>query len=824
MMRLRSLAGLVATAIAVLAFTMPAQAAGIAGDQLLFFYDGRSGRVPFFGVTNPSPDRNVTVEIVFYPESLQGRLGQFRTTLAPLGHAVIDPTTAAGGVAIGNAGLAVVTPVASNGRAIVPPEPLVGTLTLANVPLNSAFGENPIGRDATTSGGSRPDTGTAVDGTTVFYERLQPSTLMVPVFFNPDDLGPAAQDGNRVVLITFDDQYGSAFDIGPRSDTVEATIFDGAGSTLAETQVSVQGVRLTHLQEVAGAAPLSSSGKAFFDVEAGSGNFLGLFSQSLGPFGAGQRMPAVFADATNASSIEDAATSGDQLLFFYDGRSGRVPFFSIGNPSPSTAITVEVVFYSQSLQNRLGVETISIAAAGHAVVDPNQAAGGAAIGNAGLAVVTAVRAGTSEPVVPPEPIVGTFTLANVPLRSAFGENPIGRLAVSSGGARGAAGTTIDGSAIAFQRITPSMLIVPVFFNPTQLGPVENDGNRVVLVAFGDEYGSRFDVRPRGDTVGASIFDSGGDLVSSKNVGVSGVHVTNVQALASPTSLSASGKILLDVDAGSGSVFGLFSQSLGAFGAGQRLPSIDVGELPTPTPDATATRPPSATATPVSTKTPTPTATKTPTPSPAPTASPSPAPTPSPVPGLTIAGIPQSLCRNGVLNAGEECDDGPGNYECKNDPDYQPACGPGSNLNWTCAYCAQTYEIGTPDFSDPVCSSGQVLIAIQPLADRVCSTVSQGEISTCAVTVGGVTTQTICPAITQFEQPVGDLDGLVEGFQQTKCWGRACLSTIGLGGDCSVQGLGNSCTIVVGGTPTSGTCLDQGGGKMYCLGEAVSLAN
>ena len=44
---------------------------------------------------------------------------------------------------------------------------------------------------------------------------------MVPVFYNPQDLGPVGDDGNRVILIAFDDQYGSRFDVGPHTSRME---------------------------------------------------------------------------------------------------------------------------------------------------------------------------------------------------------------------------------------------------------------------------------------------------------------------------------------------------------------------------------------------------------------------------------------------------------------------------------------------------------------------------------------------------------------------------------------------------------------------------
>jgi hypothetical protein len=265
----------------------------VSGDQLLFVYDARTSRVPFLTVANPS-DETVFVDVAFYPQDLSARLGGGVIELASAANRVIDPTSDFGGVANGNAGLAVLTPVVSAADAtpIVPPEPLVGGFTLANTQLGSGFGENPFARFAVTGSGARAEPGATVDGSAVSYERIAPETLVIPVYFNPQTLEPPDRDGNRVILATFDDQYGTPFAVVGRSDAASARFFDAAGVPIADMPVSVNGVLLSNLQEIAGGPNvLSGSGKVFFDVDPGSGSYFGLFSQSLGTFASGQRMP-----------------------------------------------------------------------------------------------------------------------------------------------------------------------------------------------------------------------------------------------------------------------------------------------------------------------------------------------------------------------------------------------------------------------------------------------------------------------------------------------------------------------------------------------------
>jgi hypothetical protein len=270
----------------------------VRGDQLVFFYDARTNRTPFLSVTNPS-STTVNLEVAFYPASLANRLGQFVVTVPAAGNVVIDPTSAAGGVAAGNAGLAVVTPVASasSTQAVVPPEPLIGNFTLANTALGAAFGENALGRLAVDGSGSRADAGEPVDGASVKYQRFTPPVLMVPAYFNPTMLAPPANDGNRVIVAAFADRYGSRFDVAPAAagESLAASFFDSAGQLVGQATVPVNGVLLSDLQQIAGGSTLDSSGKVFFDPSAigADENVFGIFSQSLATFASGQRMPAV---------------------------------------------------------------------------------------------------------------------------------------------------------------------------------------------------------------------------------------------------------------------------------------------------------------------------------------------------------------------------------------------------------------------------------------------------------------------------------------------------------------------------------------------------
>jgi hypothetical protein len=173
----------------------------------------------------------------------------------------------------------------------------------------------------------------------------------------------------------------------------------------------------------------------------------------------------------------------------------------------------------------------------------------------------------------------------------------------------------------------------VYFNPNTLGAPENDGNRVILAEFNDQYGARFDVAPLTDSPTAAFFTNGGQQLTSQTLSVTGVLLSNLQEVSGGATFSSSGKVFLSVTPGGGNAFGIFSQSQGTFASGQRMPAVDAvpsGNPATPTPHATAT----------------------------------------PLPTNTGG---SALCGNGVVDDGEDCDGSDLNGE-----DCDSQVGPGTD--------------------------------------------------------------------------------------------------------------------------------------------------
>ncbi len=288
------------------------------------------------------------------------------------------------------------------------------------------------------------------------------------------------------------------------------------------------------------------------------------------------------------ATIATPGTSGDQLLFFYDATAGRTPFLVVSNLSPS-ALTLDVAWYPQDVGRRLATQRLTVAVGGNVVLDPSQVEGVG--GNAGLTVVTPIVEGTeARPVVPAPlndtlasaasgPLAGGFTLADLSTGSAFGQNPLARIAVTADGRRAAPGSIVDGTTVRYQRIAPDVLAIPFYFNPSTAG----FSNRALLGAFEDRYAADiFSIGPASVDLGYGLIDAAGVDVATGSLTVTGVLFTDVQTLADATPLTSSGKVVFGATAplpDNANLLGLMSQSLGTFAVGQGLPGYFAKDSP-----------------------------------------------------------------------------------------------------------------------------------------------------------------------------------------------------------------------------------------------------
>lgn len=280
------------------------------------------------------------------------------------------------------------------------------------------------------------------------------------------------------------------------------------------------------------------------------------------------------------TTIAAPGTTGDQLLFFYDATAGRTAFLVVSNLSPETA-TLEIAWYAQDLSRRVATQRQTLAGGANVVLDPSQVAG--VSGNVGITVVTPIVPGSDgQPMVltpvkgtlataPSGPLAGGFTLADLSSGSAFGQNPLARIAVTADGKRATAGSTVDGTTVRFQHIAPDALTIPFYFNPNSAGFT----NRALLGAFEDRYApGNFSIAAASVDLEAGLVDAAGTQVATSSLTVTGVQLTDVQTLADATQLTSSGKALLKTSSSlpqNVNLLGLISQSLGTFGVGQGLP-------------------------------------------------------------------------------------------------------------------------------------------------------------------------------------------------------------------------------------------------------------
>jgi len=248
--------------------------------------------------------------------------------------------------------------------------------------------------------------------------------------------------------------------------------------------------------------------------------------------------------------------------------------------SPS-ALTLEIAWYPQDVGRRLATQRQTLAVGGNVVLDPSQVEG--VSGNAGLTVVTPIAEGTEgRPIVPEPlndtlasaasgPLAGGFTLADLSTGSAFGQNPLARIAVTADGRRAAPGSIVDGTTVRYQRIAPDVLAIPFYFNPTTAG----FSNRALLGAFEDRYAADiFNIGPASVDLGYGLIDAAGADVATGSLTVTGVRFTDVQTLADATPLTSSGKVVFGATSPlpeNANLLGLMSQSLGTFAVGQGLP-------------------------------------------------------------------------------------------------------------------------------------------------------------------------------------------------------------------------------------------------------------
>jgi hypothetical protein len=262
------------------------------GDQLVFFFDARESFTTFLNVHHMGED-DLTVSVLLYDGALTDPPVEEIVELAPGASRTLDVGELREGGS-STAGIAFATAIDDDGAPIVT-RALAGSSTVANLLTSSAWGAPAAARSAVAvsgSGLSTPALGAVIDGTSVRLRAIRPERLKLAVFYDPATLQPAADGGNQLVFLSFDDVPGEVFAAAPGSVTWTLTAVKSDGSALEADPFATSGVEVSHLEAMLGPAVRGAAGSLLLIAgPSGASNRLVYFTESLGTFGSGHLLP-----------------------------------------------------------------------------------------------------------------------------------------------------------------------------------------------------------------------------------------------------------------------------------------------------------------------------------------------------------------------------------------------------------------------------------------------------------------------------------------------------------------------------------------------------
>jgi len=552
--------------------------AGGAGDQLLFYYDARPGFTTFVNLANLGASQLV-VRLRFYGVDLRSALD--RDEVLPAGGTrtiSVDAIVAAG--LPRQAGLVVAAAIDAAGEPVVT-RALAGNFTIANLQTSSAWGAAAIARSGMVRQGGamvRAAVGTPLDGASARLQQVRPGAVDLAVYYDPLDLEPVERGGNQVVLASFADAVGDGLALLPATQGWRVTATRSSGEAVADVAHVTSAVEVTDLASLAGDAVEGSSGRLSLVAQGETAaNRLAFFVESLGTFATGYLLPPVgtsAADGDPASAALDApAGCGDQAIFYYDTRDGYTTFLNLANQGDDD-LEVELVLYGAALDAPFRT-TLALGARRSRTLDASAMRADGLPARAGLAFATAIG-GDGRPVAS-HALAGLFTVANLATQSAWGGPALARGAIrSSGGSvvHADVGDPIDGTTVRLQRIAATRHDVAVYYDPSTLEPASLGGNQVLLASFADGYDGGFTAVPVTTSWSFAATRSNGSAIASGARDVSGVTLSHLEELAGAGVSGAAGRLRLEAAEVTGaSGFALFTESLGTFATGYRLPAL-----------------------------------------------------------------------------------------------------------------------------------------------------------------------------------------------------------------------------------------------------------
>jgi len=262
---------------------------------------------------------------------------------------------------------------------------------------------------------------------------------------------------------------------------------------------------------------------------------------------------------------------GDQLLYYWDGRAGFTTFLTVRNLADDP-LTVELQVYGPEFGEPF-VDTVSIAARAATIFDVQELARRGLETGFGLAVAHAVGP-SGEPLVS-RALAGSFTVANLATNSAWGATAPARIAIEFGPeaiSLPPRGRVIDGETTLFRTLRPEELVLPLYFDPDTLDPVDLAGNQIVGLSFNDEPGVPFRATARATTWSITAHRADGTSLPVAEWTSSGVSMSDLVAILGEDARGSAGSAILRARPGGAyNRLILFTQSLAAFGTGALLP-------------------------------------------------------------------------------------------------------------------------------------------------------------------------------------------------------------------------------------------------------------
>jgi hypothetical protein len=265
-----------------------------------------------------------------------------------------------------------------------------------------------------------------------------------------------------------------------------------------------------------------------------------------------------------------------QLIFYYDAREGFTTFVNIQNFG-NDPLRIRLALWGPTLTGDLS-STFDLAGGAVRVLDIGSFKGSGLPAQQGIAIASILNEQNLP--IHNRVLQGNFTVANLATGSAWGSPAAGRSARDFIGREPPIGTIVDGVSTKYQIIQPDALVLATYYNPQTLAPVADHGNQLIFVNFldgiGDGVGVSAPLTPASTNWLFFVRRGADGTATSAQVEVSGVterdlvSVLGTEANGTP----GGGGFVRGAGTENANRFIFFVQSLGTFGTGYLLPSID----------------------------------------------------------------------------------------------------------------------------------------------------------------------------------------------------------------------------------------------------------